>query len=90
MFQWKFRTDPIWAELDRLQGSEDNLFDAAIGSAIRLSERLWSRARLFPLLNVKESNQSFVVTALIPGMKIEDLQISITGDMLTIEGERGK
>jgi HSP20 family protein len=44
--------------------------------------------RLFPLLNVRDARESFVVTAEIPGMKTDDLEIKIEGDTLTLKGER--
>ncbi len=43
---------------------------------------------MFPLLNVTETAESFVVTSEIPGMKTEDLEIKIEGDTLTLRGER--
>ena len=38
-------------------------------------------------LDVFESNQEVEVSASIPGVKPEDIDISVTGDMLTIKGE---
>jgi HSP20 family protein len=38
-------------------------------------------------LDVVESEQDFVVKASLPGVKPDDVQISIHGDMLTIRGE---
>jgi HSP20 family protein len=60
-----------------------DLFDALPSPAA-----LWRETRLFPLLNVNELPDSFVVTAEIPGMKTEDLEIRIEGDTLTLKGER--
>jgi len=89
MFRWRFGRDPVWSEFSRLQKGMDELFNA-------LSSRMgtgyvtpfWSSARLFPLLNVKEVADAYVVTAEIPGMKKEDLEIKIEGDTLTLKGER--
>jgi HSP20 family protein len=88
MFPWRLGINPIWAELDRLQRSLDDLFDAVTRSRKPLMDRLWGRAQLFQLLNVRELDQSFVVTTEIPGMKIDDLEIRIIGGTLTLRGER--
>lgn len=88
MFRWRIGTDLIWRQLDRLQESTDDLFTTLTGTRRASQERLWRRARLFPPLNVREWEHSFVVTAEIPGMKTEDLEIKIEGDTLTLRGER--
>ena len=41
-----------------------------------------------PAIDVFEKDDSFVVKAEIPGMKEEDIDISVSGDTLTIKGER--
>jgi len=38
-------------------------------------------------LNVYETDQDVVVTASLPGVKPEDIDISVVGDVLTIKGE---
>jgi HSP20 family protein len=38
-------------------------------------------------LDVYENEESLVVTSSLPGVKPEDLEITITGDVLTIRGE---
>jgi len=48
----------------------------------------WREARLFPHLNVKKDGNSFVVTAEVPGIDIEDLEIRVEGDTLSLKGER--
>ena len=41
-----------------------------------------------PAIEVFEKEDKFVVKAEIPGMKEEDIDISVVGDTLTIKGER--
>jgi HSP20 family protein len=41
-----------------------------------------------PAMDVFEKEDSFVVRAELPGVKMEDLDISATGEVLTIKGER--
>jgi len=53
----------------------------------------WFSSRLFgqgfsPAVDVKESETEFVIKAEIPGIAQEDLNVSLTGDVLTISGEK--
>jgi HSP20 family protein len=41
-----------------------------------------------PAIDVFEKDDRFVVKAELPGMKEEDINISIVGDTLTVKGER--
>ncbi len=88
MFRWKLGRDPYWEEFDRLQRSLDDLFGVLSSGRKPFSTPLWSGARLFPLLNVAQVDEKYVVTAEIPGMKTEDLEIKIEGDTLSLKGER--
>jgi HSP20 family protein len=88
MIRWRLGRDPVWGEFDRLQREMNDLFNAFTGTRRGFTDTLWSGAKLFPLLNVNEVNDHFVVTAEIPGMKTDDLEIKIEGDTLSLKGER--
>lgn len=45
-------------------------------------------AGVFPLMNMTEDKESFYVRAELPGIAGDALDISVTGDTLTISGER--
>jgi HSP20 family protein len=45
-------------------------------------------AGVFPLMNVTEDKDSFYVRAELPGLKPDELDISVTGDTLSLSGER--
>ena len=45
-------------------------------------------AGVFPLINMTEDTSNYFVSAELPGIKAEDLDISITDDRLAISGER--
>jgi len=45
-------------------------------------------AGVFPLMNVTEDKNNYYVRAELPGLKAADLDISVTGDTLSISGER--
>jgi HSP20 family protein len=42
----------------------------------------------YPALNAWEDDASYFVEAELPGMELADLEIVVTGDQLTIKGER--
>ena len=46
-------------------------------------ERNWT-----PALDIMEKDDRFVVKAELPGMNEEDIDVSVTGDTLTIKGEK--
>jgi len=41
-----------------------------------------------PQFNVKETENAYVITADLPGVKEEDLDLSLTGNHLTVSGKR--
>ena len=45
-------------------------------------------AGVFPLMNVTEDKNNYYVRAELPGFKADELDISVTGDTLSISGER--
>jgi HSP20 family protein len=47
-----------------------------------------STPQYIPRFDVKEEKDAFVIKADLPGMKEEDLDISVTGNHLTISGKR--
>ncbi|MCD6415433.1 MAG: Hsp20/alpha crystallin family protein [Planctomycetes bacterium] len=83
MALWNWRIDPFWSdpwgEVDR-----------AMREVERLANTLGVRTqrRAFPAVNVWSNADKAVVTAEIPGMDKDDLDITVTGDVLTIRGSR--
>lgn len=88
MPNWGITRDPLWGDFNRLRREMDNLFTALTGAPRRIGEPLWREVRLFPLLNVRRQEDNFVVTAELPGVKTEDLEIKVEGDTLSLKGER--
>ncbi len=56
--------------------------------ALRLWPRLWAGEEWLPDIDVFERNGKVVVRADLPGMKREDIQVTVEGDLLTIKGRR--
>lgn len=83
---WITGRNPAWGEFERLRREMDNLFSTF--SRDLSPSSLWRESKLFPLLNVIEKDDAYIVTAEIPGMQSEDLEIKIEGDTMTIKGER--
>lgn len=72
--------DP-WQELDRLRRQMD---DAFLGGASRPR-----RTRIeFPPVNLWQSEHGLLLTAEIPGVNPDDLEITVTNKAVTIEGRR--
>jgi HSP20 family protein len=76
-------TSPF-GELDRLRRQMELLSEGLTGT------RQWGTpgAGVFPLMNITEDKDSYYVRAELPGLKAEDLELSVTGDTLSIAGER--
>jgi HSP20 family protein len=85
---WGITRDPLRSDFNRLRREMDNLFTALTSTGRPGGEPLWREVRLFPLLNVSRQDDTFVVTAELPGMNKEDLEIKVEGDTLSLKGER--
>jgi HSP20 family protein len=76
----------LWEEMDKLQREMNRMFDSAFSN--RVGDRSIS-SQDFPALNVwTKADTGQVVTAEIPGMDIDDLDIKVIGETLTISGSR--
>lgn len=45
-------------------------------------------AGVFPLVNVSENDESFIMRAEMPGIAPDEVELSVTSDRITISGER--
>jgi HSP20 family protein len=75
------RFEPM-REMITMREAMDRLFDDAFtrplgtGSGFRV-----------PAVNMYQTDNDVIVQAAVPGLKVEDVQITITGDVLTLKGE---
>lgn len=74
--------DPMNVVSNRLNWLRDEM-DQLLGQAFGGSE-----GRGFPAVNVWEDAERYYAEAELPGFKIEDLDLSVVGNTLTIKGER--
>jgi len=69
-----------------LREAMDRLFDDAFTRPFSITGNggsNWSS----PAIDMYQTDDDVVVKAALPGMKAEDVQINVTGDVLTIHGE---
>ena len=74
--------DPL-RELEQLQRRMDRLFQNAFG----LERSPW-RVGVYPLVNISEDRDHIYVRAELPGVKAEDLEITIQDNSLILRGQR--
>ncbi len=78
----RYYSNPGWLEeMDRLQSEINRLFKSNLPSR-------GFGAPSFPALNVWTSTDGAIVTAELPGVHSEDLDISVVAQTLTLKGER--
>ncbi len=63
----------------------DRVFDTSFGSVFR---PLGSLNRWNPAVDVYQNKDQYTVHAELPGLKKEEIELSLNGDTLTISGER--
>jgi HSP20 family protein len=63
----------------------DRVFDTSFGSVFR---PLGSLNRWNPAVDVYQNKDQYTVQAELPGLKKEEIELSLNGDTLTISGER--
>jgi HSP20 family protein len=73
-------------EVTRLRSEMDRLWDDYFGSGRRGLQPL--KPEFAPAVDVKESAEAIVVKAEVPGMDAKEINIAVTGDILTIKGEK--
>lgn len=76
-----FRTPSIWREMDRLQRDMNRLFNRYSPSRARTASH-------YPAINIWVNEDGQYLSAEMPGIKADDINISVDGDTLTISGER--
>jgi HSP20 family protein len=76
--------DPF-RDVSDIQSEVNRLFDNFFGrpSQVGAIERVWA-----PPVDMYETRDEVVIVAELPGLNEKDIHLSITGDMLTLRGER--
>ncbi len=66
-----------------LREAMDRLFDDAFTRPLSMAGNNWS----VPAVDMYQTDNEIVVKAAIPGIKADEVQINITGDVLSLKGE---
>ncbi len=66
-----------------LREAMDRLFDDAFTRPLSTADNSWS----VPAVDMYQTDNEVVVKAAIPGIKADEVQINITGDVLSLKGE---
>ncbi len=80
MYQ-RFPRPSIWQEMDQLQREMNRLFETT-------SKRQVFNSPSYPALNLWTNESGQMVSAEMPGVQPDDISIDVTGDALSISGER--
>jgi HSP20 family protein len=74
-----------WGNASDIQGEVNRLFDNFFGrpGGSGPAGRSWA-----PAVDLYETKDDLVLTMEVPGVRDKDVSVSITGDLLTIKGER--
>ena len=78
-------------DLESLRREMDNMFNRAGTWRFpfsRVSFLPGRAARRYPLVNISEDKDAYYIEALAPGVNPDTLDVSVTGNLLTIAGEK--
>jgi HSP20 family protein len=76
-----------WSELREMQDRMNRVFGGS-GAGEGPAAGVERGTSTFPPLNIFHDNECVYVVAQLPGVELKDLELSITGDTLSLKGER--
>lgn len=80
--------EPQPSHLESFRDEMDHLFERFFSPMVRSNLLPSGFGDFFPHLDISETADELCVEAEIPGIDPKDLDISVTGDVLTIKGEK--
>jgi HSP20 family protein len=81
------KEDPTMNQQLGMRDEMNRLFDTFFQGALSPRDGDW-RTSYLPLIDVHETASEIVVTAELPGIRPEDVDVNLTGSLLTIKGEK--
>ena len=87
--RWQRPEQNVWSpfrHLSLLRDEIDRLFDSPLNALTSNSQQFLNG--WLPTVDLYENRDDLVLKAELPGMKKEDIDISLHGDVLTLSGER--
>jgi HSP20 family protein len=79
---YRTRTVSPWRELDEMTNRLNRMFDDGVTSAGE------GRSAWMPAVNVEETRDALLLSAELPGMKQEDVEIELENNVLTLSGQK--
>lgn len=76
-----YRVPTVWKEVERLKRDMNQLFEGYSPSRLR-------RASGYPAMNAWANEDGLTITAEVPGISAEDIDISVIGETMTLSGTR--
>jgi HSP20 family protein len=77
----RYRMPSVWREMDQLQREMNRLVGSSLGTP--------ANSQLsFPAINIWTGEDEMLVSAELPGIKADDIDLNITADSLVLSGER--
>lgn len=81
---WRSQAAPsVWDELSSARREMDRVFDRFFNPSTTEGLSIWA-----PAVDVRETNDELHVTAELPGLKPEDVNVTVENGVLTISGEK--
>lgn len=78
-----FRWGQTWDAFRDLEREVDRLFHS-----VNLTFQGLRIGRQYPVVNVYELEDEYLITAELPGVRVEDLELTLAGGILTLKGTR--
>ncbi len=74
---------PFW-ELEKMRDHMENIYSALAGGVSQIRKNYTG---VFPLVNLAEDDENLYLSAELPGVAAEALEVSVKGDTLNLRGE---
>lgn len=82
--RWGFEDNPLKKFRSELEGVFQRFFDEPL-----FSKTMWDTENSFvPACNIKEKKDRYIMEVEIPGVEADDIEIDVSGNVMTIQGER--
>ncbi|MDX1403284.1 MAG: Hsp20/alpha crystallin family protein [Woeseiaceae bacterium] len=91
--RWESEEEPVGtfrSQMDALHREMDKLFDQMVVDSARPALTPWAWGRDFarPSIDETEDDKAFYISIELPGMDEKDVDITLSGRLLTIRGEK--
>ena len=81
---WRTSAAPsVWDEVSTARREVDRVFDRFFGQGAAQGMTVWA-----PAVDVRETNDELQVTAELPGLAPQDVNVTVENGVLTISGEK--